>query len=83
MAHAFLRRLADRNADLAGRLEPAVAVSGDVAEALTHVAGLFPYEDVESIADELLRREAVEHLRIAREAEARLRQALAAITRRA
>ena len=77
LARDFLRRVAGRNAAVAGALDRAVAAYAGAADALKRFAGLFPFPPGEQMNDAGTRAEGVEALKQAKAEEARAVEALA------
>ena len=77
-AHEFLSRIAGRNVHLAEPLRPAVEAYAQASAAMHEVGQLFPFPGQGEAEDPARRAEAVEHLHVARAAEAQAAKALAA-----
>jgi hypothetical protein len=79
MAHAFVTRLAERNAAVSKQLGAAAAAYAEVVAAMERVADLFPFPDSEKkVEDPKIRAQAIEPFRAAKAAEAKATNALAA-----
>jgi hypothetical protein len=80
-AREFLERVAARNAALAGPLAPAIEEYAAAAEAMAHVAALFPFRGQYGtlVDDEAAIGEAVAALQTARDAESRAVERLAEV----